>query len=79
MRSKNNPKIVIEFTSPEAALEWFDAAKEQGFFPEGSDLYNADGLDVGRASPYTYVVRDIKDKLLGSAVRSTVVARSRTS
>lgn len=72
MRTRNNPKIIIEFTSPEDAVEWFDAAKADGHFPEGSELFNADALDFGRVSPDTYIVREARDRISSSAVREDV-------
>ncbi|WP_285783195.1 hypothetical protein [Microbispora sp. NBRC 16548] len=75
-RQPSRTRVLIEFPSPQAAVEWFDAAAAVGAVPAGSDLFRADDLDVARGVPRgVYLVRKTADRPEAMALRGILDAR----
>ena len=68
--------LLIEFPTPEAALEWWDLQVAAGLMPDDSEPFAADAIDMGgRARPGHYVIRDTGQRREQSSLRRLVEAR----
>jgi hypothetical protein len=66
MRGARKVKVVVEFPTEQAALDWFTQIQEAGAVPEDVDLHEADGLDMPHGGGSgTYLVKRVGDRPWG--------------
>ena len=70
-------KVIVEFPTPESALEWFDDLKAAGLLADRADLFEADALDLGRAAAGDYIARNSNDRPFYTSLRALVEARTK--
>ncbi len=69
--------VIVEFPTPESALEWWDTLADSELVPAGAEPVQPGPLDDGRVSPGQFLVRDTADRPDQQTLRHLVADRDR--